>query len=64
MADVYTEKQRSYNMSKIRCSKTKPELNIKPIMKALGFAYQPKLFGRQNSADKKQMIVVFIDACF
>lgn len=64
MADNLTRAQRSYNMSRIRASRTKPELKIKDAMKQLGFTYQPKLYGRPDFADKKNKIAVFIDGCF
>lgn len=52
-------------MSKIRGSNTKPEMKIKAFMKALGFRYQPKgIYGRPDFANKKEMIVVFVDGCF
>jgi DNA mismatch endonuclease (patch repair protein) len=65
MADVLTKKQRSYCMSRIRSSKTKPELKLKRLMKSLGFLYQPKgILGKPDFADKKRKIAVFIDGCF
>ena len=65
MADVHTKAQRSYNMSRIRGSKTKPELKIKKLMLALGFTYQPKgISGRPDFSDKRRKIAVFIDGCF
>ena len=52
-------------MSKIRSSKTKPELKLKKLMRKFGFAYQPKnIFGKPDFADKKDKIAVFIDGCF
>lgn len=65
MADIYTKKQRSYNMSKIHSFGTKPELKIKYLMKKLGFAYQPKrIFGKPDFADRRRQIAVFVDGCF
>ena len=64
MVDVLTKKQRSYNMSRIRSKYTSPELKIKPLMKLLGFEYQPKIYGRPDYALRKAKIVVFIDGCF
>jgi len=65
MADILTKEQRSCNMSKIRSSKTKPELKIKKLMKLFGFTYQPKgIIGRPDFADKKRKISVFVDGCF
>ena len=64
MADTLTKEQRSYIMSRIRSKDTKPELRIKPLMRKLGFAYQPKMHGHPDFADKKTKTVVFIDGCF
>ena len=64
MADKLTKRQRSYNMSRIRSKGTKPELMIRPLMRKLGFAYQPKMYGHPDFADKKTRTVVFIDGCF
>jgi DNA mismatch endonuclease (patch repair protein) len=64
MADNLTKQRRSYNMSRIRSRDTKPELIIKPFMRKLGFAYQPKMYGHPDFADKKTKTVVFIDGCF
>ena len=65
MADVHTKEQRSYNMSMIKASRTKPELKIKKFMKILGFTYQPKnIVGKPDFANKKQKIAVFVDGCF
>ncbi|MBU3896901.1 MAG: very short patch repair endonuclease [Nanoarchaeota archaeon] len=65
MTDVHTRAQRSYNMSRIKSSKTKPELSIKKLMKRLGFSYQPKgIYGRPDYASKSYNIALFIDGCF
>lgn len=55
MVDVHTKEQRSYNMSRIRSTKTKPELKMLSTMKALGFVYQPKgVYGRPDFANKNR----------
>ena len=65
MTDTLTKKQRSYCMSRIRSSRTKPELKIKRLMNHLGFSYQPKgILGKPDFADKKRKIAVFVDGCF
>ena len=51
-------------MSRIRSSGTKPELKVKSVLRALGFAYQPKMYGNPDFANKKQKIAIFIDGCF
>jgi DNA mismatch endonuclease (patch repair protein) len=63
MADVLTKKQRSYCMSRIRSSKTSPELKLKK--KLSGFAYQPKgVFGSPDFINYKRKTIFFIDGCF
>ncbi len=64
MADKISKEQRSYNMSRIRSKNTGPELKLKPVMKKLGFAYQPKMHGHPDFASKKLKTVVFVDGCF
>ena len=65
MTDVFSKKKRSAIMSKIRSTKTEPELTIRPIMKALGFYYQPKgVYGKPDFANKDKKIAVFVDGCF
>jgi DNA mismatch endonuclease (patch repair protein) len=60
--DNLTKKQRSFCMSKIRSSKTKPELILKKKLK--GFEYQPKAYGRPDFINYKKKEVLFIDGCF
>ena len=65
MPDVLTKAQRSYNMSRIRRSNTRPELKIRKVMKVLGFTYQPKgIFGNPDFVNKREKIAVFVDGCF
>ncbi|MCL4363218.1 very short patch repair endonuclease [Candidatus Marsarchaeota archaeon] len=65
MADWHTKEQRSYNMSRIRGSKTGPELKLRDSLKNLGFTYQPKgIYGRPDFANRKIRTAVFIDGCF
>jgi len=49
-------------MSRIKSSKTKPELNFKKKFKE--FTYQPKVFGKPDFIDYKKKIAIFIDGCF
>ncbi len=63
--DVLTTAQRSYNMSRIRASNTKPELQIKADLKKRGFTYQPKgVYGRPDFVNKREGIAIFVDGCF
>mgnify|MGYP001610348126 CR=1 FL=1 len=64
MADVHSPEQRSYNMARIRSSKTKPELKLKKVMNSLGFIFQPKIYGKPDFANIKEKTAVFIDGCF
>jgi DNA mismatch endonuclease (patch repair protein) len=65
MADVHTRQQRSYNMSKIRRSKTKPETRLRETLSILGFSYQPKgIYGSPDFARKRSRIAIFVDGCF
>lgn len=62
MADNLTKKQRSFCMSNIRRSNTKPELILKKKLK--GFIYQPRVFGYPDFINYKRRIVIFVDGCF
>lgn len=65
MADVFTKKKRSWVMSRIRSTNTKPELILKGSLKKLGFSYQPKgVVGRPDFANKNAQIAVFVHGCF
>ena len=65
MSDKITRAQRSYNMSRIRGTNTKPELKLKKSLTVLGFSYQPKrILGKPDFANKKEKIAIFIDGCF
>ena len=65
MPDKITKEQRSYIMSQIRGTKTKPELIVKSKMDGRRLRYQPKgIPERPDFANKKRMIAVFIDGCF
>jgi DNA mismatch endonuclease (patch repair protein) len=65
MADNRSKTQRSYVMSRIKGSKTKPELAVRAILRRMGFAYQPKgIYGRPDFANRKDMVAIFVDGCF
>jgi DNA mismatch endonuclease, patch repair protein len=79
MADVHTPKQRSYNMSQIRSSNTKPELLVRKFLHANGFRYRLHGFFRPSSFGEgkgvrlpgkpdivlpKYKTVIFIHGCF
>jgi DNA mismatch endonuclease (patch repair protein) len=62
MGDIFASSVRSRIMSSIRSSHTKPELQVKEILKE--YDYQPKEFGRPDFINYKKKIVLFIDGCF
>lgn len=64
MTDVLNPKQRSYNMSKIRRSHTKPELIIKDYLEKIGFEHQKDYYGKPDFINFKNKTVIFIDGCF
>ena len=63
--DRITSKQRSYIMSRIRGSNTKPELMIKRSTDGRKLRYQPRgIRGSPDFANKRRKIAVFVDGCF
>jgi len=63
MSDTLTKEQRSYCMSKIKSSHTKPELILKKYLKE--FNHNPKrIFGNPDFINFKEKVVIFIDGCF
>ena len=80
MADVHTKVQRSYNMSRIRSTNTKPEMLVRKFLFANGFRYKlhgltpnpspqgegKKKFlpGKPDIVLPKYRSVIFIHGCF
>ncbi|MFZ3077154.1 MAG: very short patch repair endonuclease [Candidatus Aenigmatarchaeota archaeon] len=66
MADVLTKKQRSYNMSMIRSTNTKPEIELRKLLFAKGLKnYRlTGLIGKPDIIFPKYKIAIFIDGCF
>lgn len=67
MADRHSPEQRSYNMSQIRSSNTKPEVMLRKRLFAEGFRYrinERKLPGKPDIVLKKYNTVIFINGCF
>lgn len=67
MSDVHDSKTRSYNMSRIRSSNTKPELLVRRFLHAKGFRYSlhnKKLPGKPDITLRKYKTVIFINGCF
>jgi len=63
--DTVSKKQRSYIMSQIRGTKTKPELIVKRNIDGRKLRYPPKgIPERPDFANKTKKVAVFIDGCF
>ena len=67
MADNRTKVQRSYNMSMIRSTNTKPEMLVRKFLFNQGFRYRlhsKNLFGKPDIVLPKHNAVVFVHGCF
>ena len=67
MADVHDKKTRSYNMSQIRATNTKPEMLVRKFLHAKGFRYKlhdKTLPGKPDLVLPKYKTVIFIHGCF
>lgn len=67
MADRHTPEQRSYNMSKIKGTNTKPEILLRKRLFAEGLRYRindKKLPGKPDVVLKKYKTVIFVNGCF
>lgn len=67
MADVLTAKQRSYNMSRIKGTNTKPEELVRKYLFSCGFRYRKNDKRYPGSPDivlPKYSTVVFVNGCF
>ena len=67
MPDVHTKKQRSYNMSMIKCRDTNPEISLRKLLFAngiRGYRVHYKLPGKPDIVFPRKKIAVFIDGCF
>ena len=67
MADVHTKEQRSFNMSKVRSTNTKPEVKLRKALFAKGFRYSlhnKKLPGKPDIFLKKYKTVIHVNGCF
>jgi len=67
MADVHNKKTRSYNMSQIRSSNTKPEMLVRKFLHAHGFRYslhKKTLPGKPDIVLPKYKTIIFIHGCF
>ena len=67
MADNRTTEQRSYNMSMIRSTNTKPELIVRKYLFSQGFRYRlhsKYLIGKPDVVLPKYNAVIFVHGCF
>lgn len=67
MTDVHTPQQRSFNMSRIRNSHTKPEMKVRLIAHGLGFRYrlhQKNLPGKPDLVFAGKKKIIFVHGCF
>jgi len=67
MTDVLTKKQRSYNMSQIKCKNTKPEMIVRSIVHRLGYRYalhRKDLPGKPDMVLTRHHKIIFIHGCF
>jgi DNA mismatch endonuclease, patch repair protein len=67
MADVHDIKTRSYNMSRIRSSNTKPEMLVRKFLHAQGFRYRlhvKNMPGKPDIVLPKYKTVIFVHGCF
>jgi DNA mismatch endonuclease, patch repair protein len=67
MTDVHTIQQRSFNMSRIRSSNTKPELLVRHFLFAQGYRYRinvKNLPGKPDIVLPKHRTIIFVHGCF
>ncbi len=65
--DVHSKEIRSYNMSRIKGKKTKPEELVAKYLFAQGFRYRRNVKGLPGTPDivlKKYRTVIFVNGCF
>jgi DNA mismatch endonuclease, patch repair protein len=67
MADVHNKATRSYNMSRIKATNTKPEMLVRKFLHARGYRYKlhdKKLPGKPDIVLPKYKTVTFVHGCF
>jgi len=70
MTDKITVEKRSWNMSRIRSSNTKPELAVRSLLHRHGFRFtvngpsNKKLSGKPDIVLPKYKTVIFVHGCF
>lgn len=67
MVDKVSKKARSYNMSRIRSTNTKPEQLVRKFLFSKGFRYRknvPQLPGNPDIVLPKYDTIIFVNGCF
>ena len=67
MADVHEPETRSYNMSQIQATDTKPEMIVRKYLHSKGFRYRlhvKDLPGKPDLVLPKYKTVIFVHGCF
>ena len=67
MADRLTKEQRSWNMSQIKGSNTKPEILVRSYLHKMGFRFRFHAKGLPGKPDivlKKYRTAIFVDGCY
>jgi DNA mismatch endonuclease (patch repair protein) len=65
--DTLTPKERSERMSRVRNKDTKPEMQVRRLVSALGYRYRlqyKKVPGRPDLAFPGRRKVIFVHGCF
>jgi DNA mismatch endonuclease (patch repair protein) len=67
MTDTLTPGQRSWNMSRIRSTNTRPEMRVRSLLHRMGYRFSlhgRSLPGRPDVVLPKYKTVVFVHGCF
>ncbi len=67
MADIISKEKRSWNMSRIKCKDTKPELIVRTLLHMMGYRfrlYRKDLPGKPDIVLPKYRTVIFVHGCF
>ena len=67
MVDTLTTKKRSWNMSRIKASETKPEIRVRSALHRAGLRFRKNVKGLPGKPDivmRKHSLIVFVHGCF
>lgn len=67
MTDIHSQKVRSYNMSQIKGTNTKPEIQLRKFLYSNGLRFKlhdKKLCGKPDIVLPKYDSVIFVNGCF